>query len=158
MLETKLIRKFLERGSCDVCILTLFLVNAVLISSKEQATPCAATKKTQFGTSDNESCSVNASWQSPPSRQRWVETFESVPEQHPYRSPRKWFLWAPLRSSRPCRSSGYKSRPRAGWGGNISSWRTERHGGNKVQFTVIGKWSVFAIKILLQQNIRSDCE
>lgn len=49
----------------------------------------------------------------------------NIPEPHPYRSPGRWFLWVLWRSSRLCRSSGYRSRHRAASGGNTSSWRTE---------------------------------
>lgn len=65
--------------------------------------------------------------------------FLSVPEPHPYRSPRKWFLWALWISSHPCRSSDYKSRPRAGLDGSTSSWTTATKRRNNIQLWITGK-------------------
>lgn len=62
---------------------------------------------------------------------RECEQCVHIPEPHPCTSPGKWFLWALWRSSRLCRSSGYRSHPRAGSGGNTSSWKTEAESRNR---------------------------
>lgn len=100
-----------------------------------------------FGKAENGSsqCNNQCLWD-------WDDWNISIPEPHPYRSPRKWFLWALWRSSHLCRSSDYKSHPRAGLDGNTSSWRTETKSGNGFQQNISGKQNAVLIQNLIQNS------
>lgn len=104
--------------SCHICF---FLPNSVLITTGDQTAPWTSTapnrtSRLALRITGNQGC----------------EQSINIPEPHPCRSPGKWFLWVLWRSSRLCRSSGYRSRPQAGSGGNTSSWRTEAESRNGI--------------------------
>lgn len=108
-------------NKCSSCHICFFLTNSVLTTTGDQTAPWTSTapnrtSRLALRITGNQGC----------------EQSINIPEPHPCRSPGKWFLWALWRSSRLCRSSGYRSRPRAGSGGNTSSWRTEAESRNGI--------------------------
>lgn len=106
---------------CLPCHICFFLTNSVLITTGDRTAPWTSTAPNRTSRlapriTDNRGC----------------EQSINIPEPHPCRSPGRWFLWALWRSSRLCRSSGYRSHPQAGSGGNTSSWRTEAESRNGI--------------------------